>query len=96
MTSMTEKFTPKNLALYSGFNILPSIMLKTVDWRMYFQRFLDVCIGTIIDFGNANTELDLWYQYLSDAYTPELEAKCASIADVLLMMEKDDKKKRFQ
>ena len=47
---------------------------------MYFQRILDVNIGTIIDFGNTNAELDLWYQYWSDAFTPELERKCASIA----------------
>ena len=42
ITSMAERFTPKNLALYYGFNILPSIMLKTDHWTTYFKEFFDV------------------------------------------------------
>ena len=95
ITSMAERFTPKNLALYCGFNILPSIMLKTDHWTTYFKEFLDAYLGTIIDVGCIDAELDLWHQYWLDAFTSELEAKCASIADVLKMLEKDDFKKTF-
>ena len=48
VTQMNERFTPKHLAVYCGFNILPAVMKKDpANWRTGFQKFLDVYRPTI-------------------------------------------------
>ena len=58
--SMNDRFTPKNIAIYSGFHILPGVMLKSMQWREQFKHFLKHYLRTITNLDNINAELDLW------------------------------------
>ena len=60
VVAMEERFTPKNLGLYSGFNILPAVMLKNDNWKEQFQAFLNEYFDTIEHFGTIDAELNLW------------------------------------
>ena len=98
LVQMEQRFTPKNLALYSGFNLLPSIMIRTPSWKSMLQPFLDVYQSTITDFADIAGELDLWQKYWEGEFkTPSalLEQQCASIAEVLKKCEVDDLKTTF-
>ena len=63
IVAMEERFTPKSLGLYSGFNILPAVMLKTEDWKVLFKPFLDEYFSTMGHFGSIDAELDLWQNH---------------------------------
>ena len=102
ISSMEDRFAPKHLALYSGFNILPSIMRKTENWRAMFKPFIDCYLKTITDFGNIDAELDMWEIYWAKEFESNkadqsvlLEYKCTSIQEVLIICEKLDLKNIF-
>ena len=35
--TMGDRFTPKNIALYSGFHILPAVMMESPSWLDQFK-----------------------------------------------------------
>ena len=61
ITAMDERYTPKNLAIYSGFNILPTVMLQKGNekWEENFQYFVDVYFSTISDFGSIGSNFGI-------------------------------------
>ena len=101
ISTIDDRFAPKHLALYSGFNILPSVMRKSENWRVMLQPFITCYLRTITDFASIDAELDMWELYWSREFAGvqddphDLEYKCTSIQEVLLLCEKLDLKSIF-
>ena len=46
---MQESLSPKHLALYSGFNVLPPIMMDNASWREDFKTFIKEFSDDFVD-----------------------------------------------
>ena len=57
---MNDRFTPKHDALYSGFNILPAVIMKEQNWRGKFRIFCEEYLEIIDGLDSIEAELDLW------------------------------------
>ena len=49
LRTMGERFQPTNLALYSGFNLLPPVMRRNDKWKEDLKPFLETYLHTISD-----------------------------------------------
>ena len=83
--SMNDRSTPKNIAVYSGFHILPGVLLKSMHWREQFQHFLKHYLATITNLDNIDAELDLWETFWQNEMesNPSSVNKFVCIGDVL-------------
>ena len=57
--TMQERFSPKHLALYSGFNVLPPIMMVNASWREGFETFIKEFSDDFVDICGLDAELHL-------------------------------------
>ena len=79
---MQERFTPKHLALYCVFNVLPPIMMVNASWREDFKTFIKEFSDDFVDIFGLDGELHLWYTY----WLPKV--KCNELNDELLCIAK--------
>ena len=95
--SMDDRFTPKNIAIYSGFHILPGVMLKGMQWRQQFKHFLKHYLRTITNLDNIDAELDLWETFWQKEMklNPSSVTKFVRVGDVLKACEEFDIKITF-
>ena len=83
---MQERFSPKHLALYSGFNVLPPIMMVNASWREDFKTIIKESSDDFVDICGLDAELHLWYTYwLPKVKYNKLNDELLCIAKVLKM-----------
>ena len=67
--TMQERFSPKHLALYSGFNILHPIMMVNASWREDFKTFIKEFSDDFVNICGLDAELHLWSTYWLPYFT---------------------------
>ena len=54
---MSDRFSEKHLAVYCGFNILPSVMFRNRNWKDDMRPFFDLYEIDFVEYGRINAEL---------------------------------------
>ena len=61
--AMSDRFSEKHLAVYSGFNILPSVMFRNRNWKDDMKPFFDLYEIDFVEYGGINAELHTWQMF---------------------------------
>ena len=61
--AMSDRFSEKHLAVYSGFNILPSVMFRNRNWKDDMKPFFDLYEIVFVEYGRINAELHMWQMF---------------------------------
>ena len=51
---MQDRFSEKHLAVYSGFNILPSVMFHNKNWKDDMKPFFDLYEIDCVEYGKCS------------------------------------------